>query len=129
METQNHISWEKIKSFISALSQLNSRKDEIPFELIRGSKNVCGYKAQKNWRHWVIIHIILIKKYIYDESLLKEIDNFLTEYRNTEFNYKPTTKHDIDIANKLILKIINNLDKRITIIIQTSTNISNSLSN
>jgi hypothetical protein len=91
-------------------------KNEIPREILHSTSSDNKYKVRKSWFQGLVAvaENRLMKGLIREPNLVKDIDAFIVRYTSPDWAHPAvlTTKEDIEKADNLIDKILENLMKQ-----------------
>lgn len=103
----------KIKKVIEWLRIKQSWKSDVPSQILNGASKEKNYKVRKNW--WAglacdLDYLSPILERLGNTDLIADISQFQSFLSNSDFGNRLTTKEDIELADKLIEKILSYLE-------------------
>lgn len=126
---QSNIQQNNVKVILKVLQDfLTERPDYVTLCTKNIWENNIHSKIQKEWRQWVILYLYLSKDYLSNEEILNEINVFIDAYTNETFRKRFVMQDDIITATTIIKKVIEELNKSLTVIQKSTSDIHKNLS-
>lgn len=117
--TIERVGWEQpaankeiVQKHIKRLEVLREYKDEAPAEMVHSTSVDNKFKVRKGWWAGIVLSFrLLVEDNLLPKEMCREIDCLCKKYCDDSFRERMTTEEDIDEANVLLEKIVNELNK------------------